>query len=34
MLAQETGSFLGGGNAGKIKELENQIKQVQLMLGE
>ena len=34
MLAQETGSFLGGSNAGKIKELENQIKQVQLMLGE
>ena len=32
MLAHE--SFLGGGNAEKIKELENQIRQIELMLGE
>jgi hypothetical protein len=32
MLAQETGSFLGGGNAEKIKELENQIRQIELEL--
>ena len=32
MLAHE--SFLGGGNAEKIKELENQIRQIELMLCE
>ena len=32
MLAQ--GSFLGGSNSEKIKDLEKQIRQVELMLGE
>ena len=34
MLAKETGSFLGGSSSQKIKKLENQIRQIKLMLGE
>lgn len=34
MLAQETGSFLGGGSSQQIRNLEKKIREIQLMLGE